>query len=57
MPRYLGVLDYIFADTNTFLTEHVVPMPDISELSTETALPNSIYPSDHLPVVCDLVLK
>jgi mRNA deadenylase 3'-5' endonuclease subunit Ccr4 len=50
---FKGCLDYIM--TNDGISPvWAQPLPSESELSVETALPNSKYPSDHLPLVVDL---
>ena len=55
--HYTGTLDYIFCDSDTLSTHQVAPMPALWEVSKETALPNTWFPSDHLPIVCDLKIK
>ncbi|KAI6659768.1 2',5'-phosphodiesterase 12-like [Oopsacas minuta] len=52
--HYTGTLDYIYCDTQHFKIHDVAPMPALWEVSKETALPNTWFPSDHLPIVCTL---
>ena len=55
--HFTGMLDYIFCDSQHFSSQRVAPMPALWEVSRETALPNTWFPSDHLPIVCDLEIK
>ena len=49
-----GCLDYILADRNRFTVDQVIPMPSHEEVVQYTALPNIVFPSDHIAIVCDL---
>ncbi|KAK4879322.1 hypothetical protein RN001_007468 [Aquatica leii] len=51
---FKGCLDYIFYDKNNFKVIDYVPLPEESLLAERTALPNEVFPSDHLALVCDL---
>ena len=60
-PRYTnyvtgfaGCLDYIYVDRRQLKVSTVVPLPSHEEVTTFTALPNVVFPSDHLPLVCEL---
>ena len=60
-PRYTnfvtgfsGCLDYIYTDPTKLKVEKVIPMPTHEEVTKYTALPNAVFPSDHIAVVCDL---
>ena len=50
--KFKGCLDYVM--TRNFEPISARPLPEESELASETALPNSRWPSDHLPLVVDL---
>ena len=47
-------LDYIFYETDRMRVEQVVPFPTDEELAAYTALPNIVFPSDHIALVADL---
>jgi len=47
-------LDYIFIEEEMLEVEQVVPFPSEEELSQHIALPNIVFPSDHVAVVVDL---
>lgn len=51
--NFKGCLDYVMLRGLT--ATHAEPLPSEAELSAETALPNSKHPSDHIPLVVDLV--
>jgi len=60
-PRYTnfvagfaGCLDYIYVDHNSLKVVQVVPLPSHDDVTMYTALPNVVFPSDHLPLICDL---
>ena len=49
-PRpFSGCLDYIFFDG--LRCQAVLDLPSIDAVRSEVALPNSVHPSDHLPLV------
>lgn len=50
---FKGCLDYVMYRGDLSVAS-AKPLPDEAALSVETALPNSQYPSDHLPLVLDL---
>jgi len=50
-------LDYIFIERESFDVEQVIPLPSEEELSLHIALPNIVFPSDHVSVVVDLKWK
>jgi mRNA deadenylase 3'-5' endonuclease subunit Ccr4 len=59
-PRYTnytssfkGCLDYVMLD-GSLKVHSVEPILSDEELCSETALPNSMMPSDHLPLIVDL---
>eukprot|EP00095_Tigriopus_kingsejongensis_P006499 maker-scaffold676_size113663-snap-gene-0.29 protein:Tk06499 transcript:maker-scaffold676_size113663-snap-gene-0.29-mRNA-1 annotation:"2 -phosphodiesterase 12-like" len=47
-------LDYIFYETNALQVAEVVPFPSEEELTEFEAIPNLIFPSDHLACVATL---
>jgi 2',5'-phosphodiesterase len=60
-PRYTnfvtgfcGCLDYIYVEPKLIRTLNVVPLPDHEEVTRFIALPNAVFPSDHIALVCDL---
>jgi CCR4-NOT transcription complex subunit 6 len=53
---FKGCLDYILI-SDEIKTVGAEPLPNESTLSAEVALPNSIFPSDHLPLTVDLELS
>jgi len=60
-PRYTnfvagfaGCLDYIYVDRNRLKVANVVPLPSHEDVTMYTALPNAVFPSDHLSLVCEL---
>jgi len=60
-PRYTnfvagfsGCLDYIYVDRESLKVAKVVPLPSHEDVTLFTALPNAVFPSDHLPLICDL---
>lgn len=54
---FSGCLDYIFFQTDNLQVTQVVPLPSEEELKQHTALPNVVFPSDHLALVADLKWK
>ena len=50
-------LDYIWIDKTRLTVSQVVPFPSEEELALHTALPNIVFPSDHIPVIVDLQLS
>ena len=51
---FAGSLDYIWCDSSALASVASMPMPPLESVTAETALPNSEFPSDHLPMVADL---
>ena len=47
-------LDYIWIHKSKLSVSQVVPFPSEEELSLHTALPNIVFPSDHIPIIVDL---
>lgn len=57
VPGFRGGIDYIFIQREKFDVQQVVPMPTHDEVVEHIALPNVVFPSDHLALVCDLAWK
>jgi 2',5'-phosphodiesterase len=57
VTSFNGCLDYIFIEQESFDVCQVVPLQSHDEVTQFTALPNKVFPSDHLALVCDLKLK
>jgi len=53
---FKGIIDYIFYDFTSLQVTEKERLPEEKELSREVALPNSKFPSDHVPLVCTLAL-
>lgn len=51
---FAGSLDYVWCDSSALASVASMPMPPLESVTAETALPNSEFPSDHLPMVADL---
>jgi len=54
---FCGTLDYIYVDSSSFELSRCIPLPEHSDVLKEIALPNRLFPSDHLPLVVDLKWK
>jgi len=56
--KFVGTIDYIFYEESpNFFVKSLMSLPQENELRSETALPNSIFPSDHLPLICTFGLS
>ena len=51
---FADCLDYIFYDKERLKVEEVVPFPTEEELKLHTAIPNIVFPSDHIACVATL---
>ncbi|GFN89580.1 2',5'-phosphodiesterase 12 [Plakobranchus ocellatus] len=51
---FQGTLDYIFVDSDLLEVTKVVPLPSDEEVRANVAIPSSVFPSDHLALICDL---
>lgn len=51
---FKGCLDYIFYDKQSIKLLRSIPLFDEAVLSENVALPNKVFPSDHLALVADL---
>ena len=57
-PAFKECLDYIFYEKDNLVVESVVPLPEEEQLSAEGGgIPSQYFPSDHLPLICDLRWK
>lgn len=54
---FSGTLDYIFIDKSKFSVEQVIPLPTHQDVIKHVALPSIEHPSDHLAIICDVVLN
>ncbi|XP_071823238.1 2',5'-phosphodiesterase 12-like [Apostichopus japonicus] len=54
VPAFMETIDHVTYSHDTIGVERVVPMPSHEEVTRLSALPNEVFPSDHLPLVCDL---
>ena len=57
MAGFCGTLDYIYADESKLEVKREIPLPDQEDVVKEIALPNRIFPSDHLPLVVEIKWK
>ena len=53
---FFGTLDYIFIDKNKMKVERVVPFPAHQDVTKYVALPSVEHPSDHLAIICDVIM-
>lgn len=51
---FQSCLDYVLVESDKFETIRTVPMPTHEQVTLLTALPNAVFPSDHLPLICDV---
>lgn len=54
---FSGCLDYIFIEGDKLDVAQIIPMVAHDEITPYTALPNVVFPSDHLAIACDLIWK
>uniref|UniRef100_A0A1Y1MGS2 Endonuclease/exonuclease/phosphatase domain-containing protein n=1 Tax=Photinus pyralis TaxID=7054 RepID=A0A1Y1MGS2_PHOPY len=54
--EFKGCLDYIFYDRGSFTVLDCVPLPSEEILAEKVALPNDVFPSDHLALIANLRL-
>lgn len=55
--NFKAVLDYIIIDSTHLMTDRIVPLPSVEEVSEFVALPSAYFPSDHLALVADIKWK
>lgn len=53
---FSGTLDYIFVDKNKMKMERVIPLPTHQDVTKYVALPSVEHPSDHLAIICDVLV-
>lgn len=51
---FVGTLDYILVDARRLKVQRVFPLFSREDVSREVALPSSMFPSDHISLICDL---
>ena len=57
-PRsFSGTLDYVFFSVDRLEVKSVLALPSFDYIRKETALPSSVYPSDHLPLTACFSFK
>lgn len=49
---FRGMIDYIFYSEHLRVAA-TEPLPDEQEFDKEEGLPDSLHPSDHLPLICE----
>ncbi|CAH1249725.1 PDE12 [Branchiostoma lanceolatum] len=54
---FQGTLDYIMIDTCQLAVNQTIPMPTHEEVTTNTALPSIVFPSDHIAIIADVEWK
>jgi len=56
--KFVGTIDYMFYEESPRICiKSQLCLPPEQELRGETALPNSVFPSDHLPLICTFGLR
>ncbi|KAG1684516.1 hypothetical protein DVH05_011030 [Phytophthora capsici] len=53
VPRFVGTLDYIFYRSSRIRPAALMELMSYEDATKEVALPSSISPSDHLPLLCE----
>ena len=54
VPGYLNALDWVLFEPGPLRLVGVAPLPPVSDLLRDTALPSAEYPSDHVSLCADL---
>jgi mRNA deadenylase 3'-5' endonuclease subunit Ccr4 len=50
---FKGIIDYMFYEESPRVqVKSLYTLKDGNSVQAETALPNSVFPSDHLPLIC-----
>ncbi|KAL5269208.1 hypothetical protein ACHWQZ_G002887 [Mnemiopsis leidyi] len=52
---FKDVIDYVLCDENSTVGQ-VTPSPHLSDLEKSEGCPSAIFPSDHLPIISDVLL-
>lgn len=56
--NFSGIIDHIFYEQSERVKlASLYAMNDDNSIYEETALPNRVFPSDHLPLICTFGLK
>ncbi|CAI5732669.1 unnamed protein product [Peronospora destructor] len=53
VPRFIGTLDYIFYRSHRIRPRALMEIMSLEDAIKEVALPSTISPSDHLPLLCE----
>jgi len=55
VPEFQACLDYIFYDKALLKVRSIVNPPPTEVLEAQNGgLPSEVFPSDHIPLICDL---
>lgn len=54
-PDFKDVIDYVLCDSESTVAQ-VTPSSDLEDLEKSPGCPSAIFPSDHLPVISDIML-
>lgn len=55
---FKGTIDYMFYEESPKVqVNSLLTLKDSDAVLSETALPNSVFPSDHLPLICTFGLR
>ncbi|RLN59260.1 hypothetical protein BBJ29_006144 [Phytophthora kernoviae] len=57
VPRFVGTLDYIFYRSPRLRPAALMEIMSFEDASKEVALPSTISPSDHLPLLCEFHIQ
>ncbi|KAG6572671.1 Glucose-repressible alcohol dehydrogenase transcriptional effector CCR4 [Phytophthora cinnamomi] len=57
VPRFVGTLDYIFYRSPRLRPAALMEIMSFEDASREVALPSTISPSDHLPLLCEFDIE
>ncbi|ETI34838.1 hypothetical protein F441_18596 [Phytophthora nicotianae CJ01A1] len=57
VPRFVGTLDYIFYRSPRMRPAALMELMSFEDASKEVALPSTISPSDHLPLLCEFHIQ
>ncbi|KAF4036829.1 Endonuclease/Exonuclease/phosphatase family [Phytophthora infestans] len=57
VPRFVGTLDYIFYRSPRMRPAALMELMSLEDASKEVALPSTISPSDHLPLLCEFHIQ
>ena len=54
VASFMASLDYILVDGNHLEVVREIPMPSHDDIISHVALPNEVFPSDHLAIGCEV---